>query len=110
MVTDPSYLLKAASLNYAISHSDFTEFYNWMTVHKVLGRMWKEEVEPWLKVLCRNFSGGTEKNHEKPSVRTVGISGNIRNVKPAKSKSRALSIERSCFVAEVTYDAPVMSD
>jgi len=66
MVTDPSYLLNAASLNYVISHSDFTEFYNWMTVHKVLGRMWKEAVEPWLKILYRNFSGGTEENHEKP--------------------------------------------
>jgi hypothetical protein len=36
MVTDPSYLLNVASLNYAISHSDFTALYNWMTVHKVL--------------------------------------------------------------------------
>ena len=66
MVTDPSYLLNAVSLNYAISHSYFTASYNWMTVHKVLERMWKEAVESWLKVLCRNFSGGTEKSHAKP--------------------------------------------
>jgi hypothetical protein len=66
MVTDHSYLFKTTSLNDTINHSDFTASYNWMTVHKVLERMWKESVEPWLKLLCRIFSGGNEKNHEKP--------------------------------------------
>jgi hypothetical protein len=37
-----------------------------MAVHKVLERTWNEAVETWLKVPCRYFSGGTEKNHEKP--------------------------------------------
>jgi len=55
MVTDPSHLFNAASLNYAISHSDFAASYIWMTVRKVLERMWKETVEPWLRVCCRIF-------------------------------------------------------
>ena len=63
MVTDPSYLFNAASLNYAISHSDFTASYIRMTVRKVLKRMWKEAVDPWLRLLCPNFSGETENNH-----------------------------------------------
>jgi hypothetical protein len=50
MVTDPSYLFNVTSLNYAISHSDFTASYSLVTVHKVLERMWKEAVEPWFKV------------------------------------------------------------
>jgi len=66
VVTDPSYLLNAASPNYAISHSDFTASYNWMTTHKALEMMWKEAVDTWPKVLCRNFCGRTEKNQEKP--------------------------------------------
>ena len=37
MVTDLSYLFNAASLNYAISHSDCTASYIWMRVRKVLG-------------------------------------------------------------------------
>ena len=67
MVIDPSYLFNAASLNDTISHSDFTASCNWVTVHTVLESLWKESVEPWLKVVCRIFfSGGNEKNHEKP--------------------------------------------
>jgi hypothetical protein len=41
-----------------------------------LERIWKEKVVAWLKVLSRNLSGGTEKNHENP-VRVAGLRAEI---------------------------------
>jgi hypothetical protein len=76
-----------------------------MTVHKVLERMWKESVEPCLKVLCRIFSGGSEKNHEKPLSERWVFQTTFELLYLQinyKSKSQALSIERSCFATEVT--------
>jgi hypothetical protein len=46
-------------------------------VNDELERTWKEVVVDYFKVLSRYLLGGTEKNHENPSIRIAGLRAEI---------------------------------